>query len=181
MSRKQRHSGHLVSCQLGLQQCATFSYIYCFKCNRTLVYSYSVQVYESTLVQKLASDSQFLIRNIRISYRIKVHNSHAELTMYCPADSAPTLPNANTPIAVQTIGDSTFFTCNSGYVSSGLPIQPFYTCNGYIFTNGIYSSVNYSCQCIYEVYTVYSNCTILLVLELCHSNRKSELVIWLSL
>lgn len=74
-----------------------------------------------------------------------------ELKLYCASDSAPSLTNANTPIAVQTIGDSTFFTCNYGYVSSGFPIAPFYTCLVSLAFRGIFSLVNYSC--VRELYS----------------------------
>lgn len=99
-----------------------------------------------------------------------MHNSNTELSMYCSADSAPTLSNANTPIAVQTIGDSTFFTCNSGYVSSGLPIAPFYTCNAYEAFQGLYSLVNNTCNCT-------SNCILKLKFfsNLSNDNLRNDL------
>lgn len=67
--------------------------------------------------------------------------------MYCAADTAPSIPNANTPATVQTIGNSTFFTCNYGYASSGFPIFPFFTCLASAPSQGIFSAVNYSCDC----------------------------------
>jgi hypothetical protein len=68
-----------------------------------------------------------------------------KITTFCPS-SGQTTPNADTPTPVQTINNSTYFTCNVGFEPSG-GITPYYTCTDNSGT-GTYSAVTSGCDAI---------------------------------
>ena len=68
-----------------------------------------------------------------------------EIPIYCINSSSPSLVFANSPTLVVTVYDSTFFTCNFGYESTGGSIKPYYKCNQYNSTVGQWSNITYVC------------------------------------
>lgn len=82
------------------------------------------------------------------THNIFVSVNTSAITTYCNvgvSGPAPTLPNANTPVAQTGINAVTTFTCANGYQSYLLGTSPYYTCLDGGATSGIWSSVYYSC------------------------------------
>lgn len=68
----------------------------------------------------------------------------AVMQSYCNG-TTPTLSNANTPTPMDTVGNSTYYTCNFGYKTNGA-LQPYYTCLAWSNTSGNWTAGNiYSC------------------------------------
>ena len=63
---------------------------------------------------------------------------------YCPS-TGPSLLFANSPSPQRILYNTTYFTCNIGYQSSGV-VNPSFTCLPLGATAGTYSAITYSCQ-----------------------------------
>lgn len=101
---------------------------------------------------------------------------------YChlPAVQATLEHTTGTPTPVQTATSNTYFTCDTGYISTGSVTSPYYTCYGDQPNQGQWSYVTYSCErtliCVLNSYRLtndainhkqeishaeYCNCTVL--------------------
>lgn len=64
---------------------------------------------------------------------------------YCPS-VGPTLAFANSPSPQRFLYNTTYFTCDTGYISTGGVVNPSYTCLPLGATAGTYSAITYSCE-----------------------------------
>lgn len=75
---------------------------------------------------------------------------YVAISVYCALSGEPTLSNAIGPASVgQTIGNSNFYTCAYGYISSG-PTQPYFTCLAGNATAGVWSAPIYTCNRMHD-------------------------------
>ena len=66
------------------------------------------------------------------------------IPVYCRPELAPALASANTPTPITTIDNSTSFTCDFGFESTG-PVLPYFTCLTYNVTVGAWSAIFFIC------------------------------------
>ena len=112
----------------------------------TTIYDNEYWANNSYFSQVIQVHKWYDYRPVTLLYSLlRMRNICVEIPNYCDNLTAPILTYANYPTPVTTVFSSTFFTCNYGYITSGVSSPPFYTCEPLNTINGFWSAINYSC------------------------------------